>query len=153
MHYVAIVESGAAGYGGLVPELNVSATGKTAEQVRERLSQGIALAVLERRHRNLPVPPAVYQSFADLPLDLQEDFAGAETVQLSPAPINPVSVEIERAVEASGLSDSEIARRIGSSPAGVARLQDYFYWGHSLATLRKLADALSLQVEFKLKVA
>ncbi|WP_158591551.1 helix-turn-helix domain-containing protein [Deinococcus cavernae] len=142
MNYFAIYEFDGTAHGGLVPQLNVSAVGKNREQVLERLRQGIALAL----HDLGEVPPNQHDR---LPDDLQE-FAAAETLFLEPAEMNPVSVEVERAVQASGLTDSELARRMGTSPAAVGRMQDYFYWGHSLATLRKLADALGIKLEISL---
>lgn len=64
---------------------------------------------------------------------------------------NPVSLEIEWAVKESGLTDSEINRPPdgGSSPAAVGRLQDAFYWSHSLSALWKLADAVSVRTALK----
>ena len=148
--YLAILETDGPAHGGLIPELGVSAAGKSREQVRERLAQGAALALQERQRAGLAAPDATFQTFADLPVDLQGDFAGGDVERVVPAAINPVSLEIEEAIARSGLSDSEVARRVGSSPAAVARMQDYFYWGHSLATLRRLADALGMRLRVEL---
>lgn len=153
MPYLALFEHDGRAHGGLIPELNVSATGKTSEQVRERLQQGAALALHELAAQGHPVPTPHFQALSDLPDELRADFPDATVEMLDAAPINPLSLEIERAIEASGLTDSEVARRMNSSPAAVHRLQDYFYWGHSIASLRRLAEVLGLKVEVKLEAA
>lgn len=42
---------------------------------------------------------------------------------------------------------------MGTGHAAISRMADPFYWGHSVSTLRKLADVLGLQVEVKLTAA
>jgi predicted RNase H-like HicB family nuclease/transcriptional regulator with XRE-family HTH domain len=142
MDYLAIIEQDGAAHGGLVPELNVSVTGKTPEQVRERLEQGAALAIyyLEAEGRTVPTPRL--QTFADLPADLQEVFSADQVTRVAPAKINPESVAVAQAIDRSGLTDTEIARRMGTSPAGISRLKNFFYWAHNSQTLRKLSEAL-----------
>lgn len=142
--YLALLEHDGAAHGGLIPELNVSVVGKTREQVQERLERGAALALRERSLAGQPVPEPVFERYADLPGDLREAFPNAETTFITPAIINQTSVKIEEAIRASGLSNSEIARRLDTSPASIGRLQDYFYWGHSESMLRKLLDLLGL---------
>jgi len=41
-----------------------------------------------------------------------------------------------------GLTQTQLAELIGSSQSAIARLEDADYEGHSLAMLRKIADAL-----------
>lgn len=142
MPYLALIESDGTAHGGLIPELAVTVVGRSLEQVRERLVQGAALALHERRRAGLPLPEAHYRSPDDLPADLRADFPDAVVELLEPAPLNPASLEVERVIMASGLSDSEVARRMGTSPAAIARLQDPFYWGQSLTTLRRLGEVL-----------
>jgi ribosome-binding protein aMBF1 (putative translation factor) len=50
-----------------------------------------------------------------------------------------------------GLTQAELARKIGSHQSAVARMEDADYDSHSLATLRKIAHALGVEltVEFK----
>ncbi len=60
-------------------------------------------------------------------------------VLLEPAAMNPVSAELLRAIEQSGLSYHEIARRMGTGHAVISRMVNPFYWGHSLPTVRRLA--------------
>jgi antitoxin HicB len=76
--------------------------------------------------------------------------AEAEVVFLEPAPVNPVSLELWRAMKARGFSQRELARRMGTSPSAVHRLLDPFYFGHSLDTLRRAAEALEGDLEVHL---
>lgn len=129
-------------HGGLIPELRVTVTGKNREQVRQRLQQGAALSLLEYDRQDLPRPEGQYRSADDLPAEILADFPNPDTELIEPADVNAYSLHIEQLVEASGLSDSEIARRMGTSPAAVGRLQDPFYFGQTLATVEKLQRAL-----------
>ncbi len=45
--------------------------------------------------------------------------------------------------EAVGLSQAALATRIGSSKSAISRIEDADYDGHSLNTLRKIADAFA----------
>ncbi len=153
MNYLAFIEQDGHAWGGFIPELHANATGKRREQVLQRLAEGGALAVFYAMQEGRPVAEATLQRAAQLSEDDRELVQEMESVFVELATINPVSAEVERAVRESGLSDSEIARRMGSSPAAVGRLQDYFYWGHSLTALRKLADVLGVRIELKLLAA
>ena len=53
--------------------------------------------------------------------------------------------------EAAGLSQAALAARIGSSKSAISRVEDADYDGHSMNTLRKIADALGqrLLVDFQ----
>ncbi|MFC6751506.1 hypothetical protein [Deinococcus aquaticus] len=129
-------------HSGLIPELRVTVTGKDCEQVRQRLQQGAALSLLEYDRQELPRPEGQYRSADDLPAEILVDFPNPETELIEPADVNTYSLHIEQLVQASGLSDSEIARRMGTSPAAVGRLQDPFYFGQTLATVEKLQRTL-----------
>lgn len=47
---------------------------------------------------------------------------------------------------AAGLTQAELARRIGTSQAAISRAEDARYEGHSLALLRRIARALGKRV-------
>ena len=138
-----VCEDGA--HGGLIPELNVTVTGKDREQVRQRLQQGAALALLEYDRREQPRPAPQALSVDDLPADVRADLPDAEPELITPAEVNAYSLHIEQLVRASGLSDSAIARHMGTSPAAVGRLKDPFYFGQTLATVEKLQRAIQEQ--------
>lgn len=147
MKYLAIVVQHAEHYSGTVHDLPVMATADTLEDLKRDLSQGIALWEDE----STP-PDQRAEQFADLPADIQAAYAELDFIEvfLEPAPMNPVSLEVERAIAKSGLSYRELARRMETGHASISRIASPFYWGHSLPMLRRLADVLGLQVQFKL---
>ena len=48
-----------------------------------------------------------------------------------------------------GLSQRELARRIGTTASVICQLEDADYQGHSLMTLRRIAAALDKRVEIR----
>ena len=48
-----------------------------------------------------------------------------------------------------GLSQRELAKRVGTSASAVCRLEDADYEGHSLAMLNRIAAALNRRVEIR----
>lgn len=49
-----------------------------------------------------------------------------------------------------GLTQSELAEMIGTTQSVISQLEDADYEGHSLAVLRRVADALGRHVEIRL---
>ena len=50
---------------------------------------------------------------------------------------------------AAGLSQRELAKRVGTTASVICRLEDADYEGHSLAMLRRIGAALKQRVEIK----
>ena len=48
-----------------------------------------------------------------------------------------------------GLSQRELAKRVGTSASAICRLEDADYEGHSLSLLKRIADALDRRVEIR----
>ncbi|MFZ1933210.1 MAG: helix-turn-helix transcriptional regulator [Thermoguttaceae bacterium] len=48
-----------------------------------------------------------------------------------------------------GMSQRELARRIGTSAANICRLENADYQGHSLSMLRRIAAALEMRVDVR----
>jgi ribosome-binding protein aMBF1 (putative translation factor) len=48
-----------------------------------------------------------------------------------------------------GLSQRELAKRIGTSAANICRLENADYHGHSLSMLRRIAAALEMRVDVR----
>jgi transcriptional regulator with XRE-family HTH domain len=48
--------------------------------------------------------------------------------------------------EAAGLTQKELAQRVGTTQSVIARLEDADYRGHSLTMLQRIAKALDLQL-------
>ena len=61
-----------------------------------------------------------------------------------------VSLEVAQLVydarQAAGLTQKELARRVGTTQSVIARLEDADYRGHSLTMLQRIAKALDLQL-------
>jgi len=54
---------------------------------------------------------------------------------------------------AAGLSQAELARKVGTTQSVISRLEDADYDGHSLAMLRRIASALERRVEIRFPLA
>lgn len=149
--YLTIISEGERNWSALVPELHCLGTAKSREEMLSLSREAIAVA-LEDEPRHIPQ----IKSFEDLDADLRADLDGSEEIVfLEPALMNPVSLEIEQTLNNAGVSQAELARRIGSSRSAVNRLVNPFYWGHSSDMLRRVAEALDteLQVKFVAKAS
>ena len=51
--------------------------------------------------------------------------------------------------EQAGLSQSELAKRVGTTQSVISRLEDADYEGHSLAMLNRIAAAVERRVEIR----
>lgn len=68
-----------------------------------------------------------------------------------PAKPNPVSSELEQLLRERGMTHAELARRLGVSRPAVSRMLSPEYDAHSLPTLRRIADALGVQLEISFR--
>jgi len=48
-----------------------------------------------------------------------------------------------------GLTQAQLGKLVGTTPSVICRLEDAEYEGHSLAMLRRIADALDQRVEIR----
>jgi transcriptional regulator with XRE-family HTH domain len=60
-----------------------------------------------------------------------------------------VGAEIFSARKAAGLTQKQLAERVGMHQSAIARLEDADYDGHSLKTLERIAAALGKQIEIR----
>ena len=64
-----------------------------------------------------------------------------------------VNAEIARKIYAlrtkAGLTQLELAKRVGTSKSAISRLEDADYEGHSLSMLRRIAEALDKRLEIR----
>ena len=56
---------------------------------------------------------------------------------------------IHQARTAAGLSQRELAARVGTTASVICRLEDADYDGHSMAMLRRIGEALGQRVEVR----
>ena len=128
-----------------IPDLEAFRTAPTESRILECARETLALALLEA-----PVPNLA-RTLEDSPDLLRRNVPDtAQLVMITPAPLNPLSLELQRAVQASSLSTEELARRLHTGHWVITRMLDPFHWKHSLATVRALADVLSLEVQVQL---
>jgi len=57
---------------------------------------------------------------------------------------------IRKLREAQGLTQAQLARKVGTTQSAIARIEDANYTGQRLATIAKIAAALGHQVEVNL---
>ena len=68
----------------------------------------------------------------------EEEFANRE-----------VALRIFELRQSSGLSQAELARRVGTTQSVISRLEDADYEGHSLAMLNRIAAAVERRVDIR----
>jgi transcriptional regulator with XRE-family HTH domain len=57
-----------------------------------------------------------------------------------------IAIEIAAAREKAGLTQTELARRVGMSQSAIARMENTGYQNYSIRTLRKIAKVLELEL-------
>lgn len=62
-----------------------------------------------------------------------------------------IALAIRELREESGLTQEDLAKRIGTSQSTIARLEDTDYEGYSLQTLQRIADALKCRLVVRLE--
>lgn len=144
--FLTIISSGERNWNALVPELSCIVTAGSRDELLRLTRESIALALEDR-----PDAASRLRTVEDLDTDLRSDLDGSEEVVfLDPAEMNSVSLEIEQALKETGITQAELARRLGTSRSAVNRLVNPFYWGHSLDILRRVAAALEAELQVKL---
>lgn len=74
------------------------------------------------------------------------ELAYVETVP----PADPVSLELRRALRLRKMNGAQVAQQLGVTPPVVSRWLSPSYHQHGMDTLRRIADALDMDVEVKL---
>lgn len=141
--YWAVVEGEGDNFSAFVPDvLGAVGAGDTLEQAVASVVESLAVQLEDLRGRGVQVPaPSNFET-----LDVGEAEEPYQVIEVSPAPLNPVSLAIERGLDNSGMSKAELARRTGMPRSNISRITDPFYWGHSSETLRKVAQALGAEM-------
>jgi transcriptional regulator with XRE-family HTH domain len=62
-----------------------------------------------------------------------------------------VAIKLASLRKASGLSQKELAKRIGTSQQQISRLESPSYEGHSLSMLRRVADVLGASIHIEIQ--
>ena len=153
MKYLTVIETGGTTCGAYVPDVP-GAVGLGADVADTLRSVSEALA-LHLEGEVWPEPKTLTRETAERyvreMLNSPGLKPGDELHFVEPATMNPVALEVTAAREAAGISQAELARRLGTARGNIsARLENPFYWGHKVETLRRVADALNLKLELKL---
>lgn len=143
--YPVVLERAGKNLSAYAPDLpGAIATGKERDEVEQNMRAALLLHLLELRASGEKLPTPTPEAELDLAdLDLAET---DEVVWLTPDTPDPVSRAISRTIERSELSQAEVARRMGTSRSTLSRLTSPVYHGHSVQTLRRLGDALGMEV-------
>jgi antitoxin HicB len=147
--YLCLLEQETDGFSAIVPDFenSIIVSGDTREEVLELAREALALYLNELSE----LPATRFKTLKSVPKAVLEDFTHPAAEFIEPAMMNPVSLEVSRIIERSGLTLTEIAKRMRTSVAALVRMKNPFYWGHSLKTLREfgIATGSSLEVKFK----
>lgn len=134
---------------GMCPDLQVQVgPKKTREDILEELRTEMARkAIILQIDFQKPLPEPTTQE-----QDIQPNGAhNLEFVHLEPRPLPRVVLELHRALQRSGLSISEVARRMETSRQAVHRLLDPSYSSHTLDTVQRFARAVQQDLEIKVR--
>ena len=84
---------------------------------------------------------------------LYDQFVGDDPVKVDSFGAAKANAEIAQIVyqlrKAAGVTQRELAERVGTSPSAISRLEDADYDGHSLSMLNRVAEALGRRVEIR----
>lgn len=77
---------------------------------------------------------------------LRRRYVGDEPHRQASVETERVHAQVARLIrdarKEAGLSQAELAARVGTTQSAISRLEDADYEGHSLSTLQRIADAL-----------
>jgi antitoxin HicB len=147
MPHLIVLEAGENNWSAYAPDLpGVVATGRNEADTERRMREALALHLYEMK-RDGDVLPAQISTPDHYPDRAKGDIARL----VDPAPLNPVSLEIERVLAATGKSLRQLAQETGISQPTLSRLQNPFYWGQSVASLRTLARVLGAELEIRFR--
>lgn len=123
---------------------------ETRDELLRLASEQIALHLLEHDIEGSSAPPPTPPEELDVAYldEFGEDY---EIVYVEPATLSEFGTAIYRAMVEEGLSETELARRMGVSHTLANRISDPLYYGHTSNTLRKVARALGREIVVRLE--
>lgn len=84
---------------------------------------------------------------------LYDRYVGNDPEQIAAYADEVLNAEIARKIfdmrTTAGLSQRDLAKRVGTSASAICRLEDGDYEGHSLSLLKRIADVLERRVEIR----
>jgi DNA-binding Xre family transcriptional regulator len=118
------------------------ATAKTRKAIEAKLPYLLAYCFMGQ-----PEVTPVAQTLEDVPVEYLEGSKDIQTIWVEPAEFNSISLEIERTMKAVGVTERELAKRLGVSRKVVSKWLDPFSFSLKLDTLQRIASALGVQLE------
>jgi antitoxin HicB len=146
MTYPFIVQKSKRNYAASAEQFGILVTAKTRKELEQKMADGLADYLFEMNLEGKSIPKPIQHKDIDV-----SDFEGEwfEIVDIEPTETNPLSLELARVIKGSGLTQSDIAKRMGTTQSVVSRLTDPFYFGHSMDSLRRLAKALNKEMRLE----
>lgn len=97
------------------------------------------------------IPKRKFQS--DTVQFLYDRYVGTDPKRIAEYEEEVLNAEIARKIydlrTKAGLSQRELAKKVGTSASAICRLEDADYDGHSLSMLKRIAEALDKRVEIR----
>ncbi len=82
-----------------------------------------------------------------------DEFIGDDPERLASYEEEVVAIDVAKTLHGlrtgAGLSQRELAKKVGTTASAICRLEDADYEGHSLSMLRRIAAALGRRVEIR----
>ncbi len=148
MKYLAVIGKAAPrSWNAFFPDFpDAFTTASSRSALLNKLSELLGLCLEE-----YPVPTERIQLFDQIHPDDLEGLSEVETTLITALEINPVSLEVARAIDQSQLTPSEIAKRMKTTPSSISRMRDPKYSGHSISALSRLAEAVGAKLTVRLE--
>jgi antitoxin HicB len=152
--YLTLLVHDEDGYTVFVPELGPSGLGVVGfgddpQEAETHAAQSLALYL----HENPKTPAPRFNSINDVAPAFMKPLEGLKvrTGWLEPAEMNPLSLQLDRLFQDTGLSVRKLAEKLETSPSGITRLRDPFYWGHSMSVIHRIGEVLKHRVQITLE--
>ena len=105
------------------------------------------------RSRSVSAGPKTRKFESSAARFLYDRWVGSDPEQIAAYEHEVLNAEIARKIfdmrTKAGLSQRELAKRVGTSASAICRLEDGDYEGHSLSLLKRIAEALERRVEIR----
>jgi len=136
--YLCVVEKTTTGYSAFVPDVpGVAVANADLGKLKEAIEDALYLHLADE----VDPPESVTSVFRDEDVEVFDQFF------VSPSEPDKVSLLIDDLIKKSGVNRTELARILDVPKSSISRLTSPIYRGHSMATLRRIADALGYKVQ------
>ena len=105
------------------------------------------------RNKSKPISSGTPSSRSSAARFLYDRYVGTDPALAEAYEQEALNAEIARKIHSlrtsAGLSQRELAQRVGTSASAICRLEDADYDGHSLSLLKRIAEALGKRVDVR----